>query len=422
MTPERDHPPETKEALEQKPPENQGATEHVQPTETKQYREASRYVSIGEQLEKTKQAMTAAKERGDDATFLTAQKTVDLLHEEQCNLRDVLLAQAPEPRYQVPSIEDQLLRTPPERLLTILRESVTDAENDAAQTLNQAGDVNLFLESLKYAETYRMRSGALARMMGEKKETENGREQYIAAVLKDGGFSVHTAVEKSLSQKETGGYQDLENRMTYAIPSTRFAAESAALAINPGDVRRKLEDKGIHEMVTFTSITNPIYETITIPEKKGFLGRTIEPEKTTRRATGQREAILHSARVKDGKPEPAVMLTYTVNGSTSGDGAWRVDDGRSGQMLEVNITLPESVAAQMEDAITKDPGLIREIVARIMKEKILKDPTRWESPPQGKNTDALRPPYERWQKNKMYIHKRGTPPGWHEEAIKTIPS
>jgi hypothetical protein len=102
---------------------------------------------------------------------------------------------------------------------------------------------------------------------------------------------------------------------------------------------------------------------------------------------------------------------------------WRVHDGRPGQQLQVEITLPESVAKEIEKRLQSDPALIRDIVGRIMKDKILKDPQRWEKP-RGEVGDPLRPPYEKWDARtgggRIYIQKEGINPGWHDEFVHKV--
>jgi len=226
-----------------------------------------------------------------------------------------------------------------------------------------------------------------------------------------------------LSARGNSGFQNLEARIqdNRNTSSALGAIESQFLA--PGESTKgvrldeALKQHGIKEVIDIRHDTKLVYETITIPGKKGVLGIGKTPDRTERKFTGRYEPVLHSEHVSGGKKEPAVRFTYYIPQTE-----WRDYSGRSGQMMSVEIVLPESAAKKVEQTIERDPAAMRKIVERVMKEKLLKDPKAWETP-QGSG-DSLRPPYEKWDAEssggKIYVQKEGMTPGFHEEAMQKI--
>lgn len=249
-------------------------------------------------------------------------------------------------------------------------------------------------------------------------EREKSRERAVELVLQDGGVRIHTSIEHSLSVKGYSGFQNLEARIQDNRNPSSGVIEAQFLA--PCESSRgirldeALKQHGIKEIIDIRHDTKPVYETITIPGRKGVLGIGKTPDRTDRKFTGRYEPVLHSEHVSGGKKEPAVRFTYYIPQTE-----WRDYSGRSGQMMIAEIVLPESVARKVEQTVMRDTVAMREIVERIMKEKLLKDPQAWETP-QG-NGDSLRPPYDKWDAEpnggRIYVQKEGGEPGFHEELV-----
>jgi len=254
-------------------------------------------------------------------------------------------------------------------------------------------------------------------------EREKSRERAADLVLQDGGVRIHTSVERSLSPRGNSGFQNLETRIRDGrqpvsalggIENQFLSRQDASRRKSP---RESFEEHGIKEIIDIRRDSKPVYETVNIPGKKGVLGIGKTPDRTERRVTSRYEPILHSEQVDGGKKEPAVRFTYYVP-----QGEWRDYSGRKGQMMSVEIVLPESVAKEVEQTLDRDPAAMRKIVEKVMKEKLLKDPKAWETP-QGSG-DSLRPPYNRWDAQpgggKIYVQKEGMESGFHEEALHKI--
>ena len=254
-------------------------------------------------------------------------------------------------------------------------------------------------------------------------EREKSREKAAKAVLEDGGVRIHTSVERNLSAKGTSGFQNLETRIQDGRQSSSARGSIEQQFLSRDDVMRgkrldgTLKERGIKEIIDIRHDIRPIYETVIIPGKKGVLGIGKTPDRTERRTTGRYEPILHSEIVSGGKKEPAVRFTYYIPQTE-----WRDYSGRTGQMMSVEIVLPESTAKEVEQALNRDSAAMRKIVEDVMKEKLLKDAGAWETP-QGSG-DPLRPPYEKWDAEpnggKIYIQKEGMASGFHEDQVHRV--
>ncbi|MEK9132525.1 MAG: hypothetical protein AAB606_02350 [Patescibacteria group bacterium] len=245
-------------------------------------------------------------------------------------------------------------------------------------------------------------------------EREKSRERAAKLVLQDGGVRIHTSVERKLSASGQSGFQALETRIQDGRQSSSACGSIRAQFLSRDDVMRgkrlddTLQEHGIREIIDIRHDIKPVYETVTIPGKKGVFGIGKTPDRTEKRPTGRYEPILHSEIVSDGKREPAVRFTYYIPQTE-----WRDYSGRKGQMMSVEIVLPESAAKEIEQTLDRDPAAMRKIMERVMKERLLKDPNAWEMPP-----------YDKWDAEpnggKIYVQKEGTEPGFHEEAVRKV--
>lgn len=254
-------------------------------------------------------------------------------------------------------------------------------------------------------------------------ESEKSRERAAEIVLQDGGVRIHTSVERSLSPKHNSGFQNLETRIRDGLQPSFALGSIEAQFLSKDDLARRtrldeaMKSRGIKEIIDIRGAKKEIYETVTIPGKKGVFGFGKTPDRTERQATGRYEPILHSEIVSGGKKEPAVRFTYYIPQTE-----WRDYSGRPGQMMSVEIVLPESTAIEVKQTLERNPSAMRRIVERVMKEKFLNGTNAWEIP-QGSG-DSLRPPYDEWDAEsdggKIYVQKEGMTPGFHEDAMKKV--
>ena len=251
-------------------------------------------------------------------------------------------------------------------------------------------------------------------------EFEKSREKATEIVLKNGGIRIHTSVEKSLSSKGYHGFQNLETRFRDYQDTSATISKIGGDFITSEEWRKganlndTLKQRGINELVDIRHETKEIIREVPVKGKKGVMGFGKTADTTRKEGTGEYETILHSEVVENGKPEPAVRLTYYVPPGNE----WRDYSGRTGQMLLAEMILPESEAEEIEQIINKDPSAIRTIVKQVMEKKLLKNPKAWEEK-QGSG-DSLKPPYEKWKsKSGIYIQKEGMQ-GYDESAFHRI--
>lgn len=248
------------------------------------------------------------------------------------------------------------------------------------------------------------------------------RDRAIEIVTKDAGIRVNTSINSDLSSRNNAGFQNLSNRMrdsrspyTGSLEAGLITAEERMRNVSAKDI---LRERNIREVIDIRHDMMPVLESVTIPGNKGIFGLGKTADRVEKRQTGRYEPVPHSEMVEGGKPEPGVRFSYYIPSSDD----WRDYSGRYGQSLIVEMVLPESSAKELASILDKDPTAMREIVGRMMKEKLLKDPKAWETK-QGTG-DTLRPPYERWDREpgggKIYVQQEGKDPGFREENLRPV--
>ncbi len=266
-------------------------------------------------------------------------------------------------------------------------------------------------------------------------EREKSREKAIEIIFKDAGVRVHESFPEKVGalQDNNAGYQDLTTRLKDGrypshtidgIGSQLLLREEYSRGLRPGEL---LASRGIHELIDIRRDVKPVYETITVPGKKGVFGIGKTPDTTQRQATGKFQPTIQGDVVEGGKNEGAVRISYFVPPTRRQEGQieWSDYSGRSGQMLLLELVLPETSAAEIEKIIDRDPGVMRVVTERLMKEKMLKDPNDWEKLQAHRGEgSSLRPLYEQWdaepEGGRIYIQKEGGERGFRQECIKKI--
>lgn len=252
-------------------------------------------------------------------------------------------------------------------------------------------------------------------------ERERMQEKIILRVLAEGGARFGESFMGS-----NNGFQFVSTRGLPSNSSFRAEAEVTEGGRSQDDV---LYDHGkIREFICIKDEKKEIMET-----KKGSNGFGIgnlrlksTPERLVH--TGRFETVMHNTVVQNGKPEPAVRISYkttipTQHYSRETEG-WRDYSARDGQVLSFEVVLPESIAHEVEKAIDENPAVMRKIVERFAKEQILKQPEFWDKP-YNSQSDSLRPPYERWDAESgglIYVKKAedGLPYGWNNQNVRRV--
>ena len=174
-----------------------------------------------------------------------------------------------------------------------------------------------------------------------------------------------------------------------------------------------MRKNNVHEVIDIRPVKKMEEIKIVEPATKGFMGMGGKPETVRYEKTGRQIPSRHAELVQGGKQEPAWRITYYVD-----DPEWKDYSGRRGQYLQIEIVLPETIMKKVEKLIDANPIFIRDIVERVMKEKILSDASRWSA--NQPDEKSLRPRYENWLNPRVYIQKENDPKGWNEQSARKI--
>lgn len=245
-------------------------------------------------------------------------------------------------------------------------------------------------------------------------ELEELRDKAAALVLQEGGVRIHTSIRSEILKdgmaNHYAGFQSLETRINDGgypksirskMEVTFFSQDELVQGLELDNV---LKERGINELIDIRAEKKEIYEDITVPGKRGLFGLGRVKEHIEKRPTGRYKSVPHSEVVEGGKKdEPAVRFTYYIPQLK-----WKDYSGRPGQMMVVEIILPQSEAKELESILQNDPAAMREVVAQVMSQKFLKEPKDW-TKKQG-HGDSLRPPYEKWDSEGRKIHVQKADP------------
>lgn len=255
-------------------------------------------------------------------------------------------------------------------------------------------------------------------------EREKACEQAIGQVLEDGGIGVFGSftekiIQESFYQSQPGaGFKD--------ATSPRLSRAKGQFSESLSRISSMLDQNEINEAVIFERVQEPIIEQVTIPGKTKWGGFKKEPDRTEYRKTGHNKT--HADLVQGGKSETPIRIVYTAKHiRTEADQrdkySWNDYSGRGGNQIGIEIFVPESTAQEIKRLIDSDPTFIRQVVERVMKEKVLRDTNEWkeeENPTKG----SVRPPYERWDSKpeggQIYVQTEDMTPGFHREAVRKV--
>lgn len=203
----------------------------------------------------------------------------------------------------------------------------------------------------------------------------------------------------------------------------------------------KIHDYLIRELCAFGQVTESLtedehYDDINDLEKVNVrvtglrgvwerLGIT-EPEfvrkpkhKIRKKIVGERPMKLAELVNEVGGNKDAYGLIYLIGGSGTGS---RLDEDKRPSRTEIEILLTKDLGTETFDAISKDPKLIRRIVARMLAETIRINEEAWLHilPPHHPGFGI---PYDEWAekgKTHMYLHGPEAPEGYFEEYVREI--
>lgn len=223
----------------------------------------------------------------------------------------------------------------------------------------------------------------------EQREAKERRE-LIEQLLEEGGVVMDSSILKKASpKKEWSGYENLFDDTNLAKGQVDARSSFANLSEIDKEYEKpwgKLPEAGVNEIVTLT---------------KG-------PD------------IKHSQRVRGGKNEPLYELEYiTIDDPQK---AYRDYSGRTGNYMNVKLSLPESLAKSAIEKIKQDPSIMRELAAKAAKENMSISEADWENGTDTHLGYPIRPPFEEWAAKKdgklrTYIHGPDDPTEFNPASI-----
>lgn len=144
-------------------------------------------------------------------------------------------------------------------------------------------------------------------------------------------------------------------------------------------------DKEQVEAIIFEPDTTTLYRTVTESvDRGGVFKRKIE-QVERQEPDGETPTMVMNERT--GQPEPGVKVAYQFNSNRFPyDGpAYDTISGRPGNMLVVEMTLPQSTAESFRQVVAQDPRFARELAHKLVIENGISE-TDWSS--------TVRPPYD----------------------------
>lgn len=257
---------------------------------------------------------------------------------------------------------------------------------------------------------------------------ERREAELTQLVMDNGGFRAATALPKKYHPEGSAGFTVKRDERTMNLRRDYTEVQLAFSTIQEGQdssFRDTLKRHQLNEALTMIPVTKDVFEEVEPPAPKGILGglfkKTAKPEK---RKAGE-EPVQHQKMVKNGSEEPLHRIMYYAQGTDptreSELGAYKCYDGRNGNFLSGEMDLPKSVAEQVYAQIEENPRFARELMEKIMIEKMEITPEAWESGDENTNNIPLKPPYEEWDKqkerSKMYIKSPNAEPGFNPKSV-----
>jgi len=245
-----------------------------------------------------------------------------------------------------------------------------------------------------------------------KNEQEIKEARLMLDILAQGGVGAHTSLPREYHPSHNSGFTDVTDpRLISGAPgqfSARDARESFGVGSYTNDLGRKYDQAHVREFISFIPVTADVYQEkeVLVQEKRmgGFLGSKSVMKKQ-RQKVGERP-VLHGEAVTDGEKEPLVKLRYYVAGGKNDDVAQYQDySGRGGNIISMEVLLPQSVAEKIQQEVKANPVFIRKIVKELMIKKLGISEKAWQEGDENTHGHPISPPYEKWDASgeSMYI-------------------
>lgn len=264
---------------------------------------------------------------------------------------------------------------------------------------------------------------------GFQNEREIKEAELMLEVMYDGSVGVCASFPAEYSQTQSSGFSEaVDKRWKQKAESGKaaFAREvNGYFGFSNRDVKDEFDKAGVREFIGMVPAVKEIYEEISVSVQQkrfgGLLGSKTTTEKRTQK-TGERP-VLHSEAVSNGKNEPLFKLRYSVRNNRADHSdpelQYKDDVGRSGNILDIEVLLPQSTAQKVMQELKKNPAFARKIAGEVIIKKLGLPEKAW-GEGDLTTTGSIRPPYENWDKKtgrKFYIKEIGDDGGFNQERI-----
>lgn len=264
-----------------------------------------------------------------------------------------------------------------------------------------------------------------------KNDQEIKETELMLKIMADGSIGLYTSLpEKYSHDGKHGGFGGLlDNRRSRKGERDYSVFAKHALQFSGLDDRGERHKYGaahVREFVTLVPAEEDVYKETDVPvQEKRFGGlfgaKTIVEKKKIK--VGVRP-ILHSEAVANGKEEPLFRLWYCVQNNTEDNTddyglSYRDHSGRPGNMLSIEVLLPQSEALKIMQEIKSNPAFIRKVAEETILKKLGIPEKAWREGDEA-TVYPLRPPYEKWDADsggKIYIKESGDEYGFNSERI-----
>ncbi|MEK7144519.1 MAG: hypothetical protein AAB794_01515 [Patescibacteria group bacterium] len=331
-------------------------------------------------------------------------------------------------------------------------ENVSNQDSDAAgsrkdaveikrieKVLQQIEDTKYFVEHFNLGELKQRGFLEWQSAQGVKSVEKKSEAQKVERAKNDQEIKETELMLKIMAEGSVGLYASLPGGLGGMLDSRRverakkdeslFARDMRGFfGLGDRDLKNKYDGAHVREFVALVPAVQDIYNEIEVPVKEkswgGFSSKTVVEKKKVK--VGE-QPILHNEAVTNGKNEPLLKLWYAFQSNTDDNGsqdlAYRDDVGRPGNILCIEVLLPESEALKIMAEIKASPAFIRKIVDGVAIKKIGITEEVWRGDNEKAEKYHLRPPYEKVDADsggKIYIKELGDEYGFNPERIATL--
>lgn len=263
-------------------------------------------------------------------------------------------------------------------------------------------------------------------------EQEIREAELMLEVMYDGSVGVSASFPAGYSQLGSAGFSEVVDKRwtdkTDAGKSSFGKGVFEYFGFSDYDAKHKCDASGVREFIGMVPATKELYEDVDVPvqQKKfgGLFGSKTVMEKRTRK-TGERP-VLHSEAVANGRNEPLYKLRYAARNNSSDHGdpelQYKDDVGRSGNILMVEVLLPQSTAQKVMQELKRNPLFAREMTGELITKKMGFPEKAW-GEGDLTTTGSLRPPYENWDRKtgrKFYIKEAGDDGSFNQDRVVSV--